>query len=184
MGTFSGLDAFNDAVTPYEARGPKANWLKINDGKTVKLRFMSEIDPDSSSYDENRGVALLALEHEAPDDYTRRALCTRDEEGRCWACEQHSVDKDAGWYVKKRAYFNVLVDDGVEPAHVAVWKMTVGPRAANTKMLLAYAAEEGGISANWWSVTRTGTFKDTTYSLIPKSKDAEPFDWSAYEPVD
>jgi hypothetical protein len=180
MGTYSGLSAFTDAVTPHE-RGPKANWLKIEDGKTTKIRFLSEIDPDSSLYDSERGIALLALEHESPDDYMRRALCTKDDEGRCWACEQHSKDRDAGWYVKRRAYFNVVKEGSSE---VFLWKMTVGPRAANTKMLLAYAGEEGGISGNWWSVTRTGTYKDTTYSLIPKAKDAEPFDWSEYTPND
>jgi hypothetical protein len=184
MGTYSGLSAFTDAVTPHDEKYVKANWAKFDAGKTVRVRFMSELDPDSKNYDEQRGTALLALEHESPSDFTRRALCTRADEGRCWACEQHAIDRDAGWYVKRRAYFNILVDNGKDDPTIGVWKMTVGPRATNTKMLLAYAAEEGGISSNWWSVTRTGTGQDTTYSLIPKAQDVEPFDWSAYEAND
>lgn len=183
MGTYTGLGAFTDAITPYETR-PKATWFTLDNGKSVGLRFLSEVDPDSRFYNPDNGLVLLATEHVSPHNFKVKASCTKEDEGRCWACEEAMRFPRTGWGVKKRAYFNVLVDNGKDAPFVAIWQMSVGPRSTNAKLIQTYASSNGGISGNEWRVTRSGTGKDTNYILIPGAADATPFDWSGYEPWD
>lgn len=183
MGTFSGLSAFSDALAPYESR-PKAKWFTLENGQSVKVRFVSEIDPDSRFYNEDRGLVLLATEHVSPNNYKIKALCTRETEGRCWACEEAARNPRTGWGVKRRAYFNVIVDDGKTDPYVAIWQLSVGPRSTNAKVLQTYASTSGGISGNPWTVTRSGTGKDTNYIMMPGIEDADTFDWGTFAPYD
>ena len=48
---------------PKGASGPKVRWLKLEDGQSVKLRFVNEVDEDSKFYDEDRGLAIVVSEH-------------------------------------------------------------------------------------------------------------------------
>jgi hypothetical protein len=183
VGTFTGLDAFAKAINPYGDR-PKAKWLKLENGQTVKIRFVSEVDPDSRYYDEERGLFLLATEHQHPDNFQVKIMCTRDTEGRCWACEQNARNPKSGWGIKRNAYFNVIVNDGKQDPYMAVWRMGVGPRSVNAKVIQQFATEEGGISCVDWRVTRNGSDKNTTYVMMPSGSPSEEFDMHGLDPFD
>jgi len=165
----------------YEGAGGKVRWLKLADGPTVKIRFIEELDEDSSNYNESRGLALVVKEHTNPKDYKRRALDTMEAEGRDWAEEMHRKDPRAGWRGRLRFYCNVLVDDGLENPYVAVWAMGVSKQSAfNT--IREYALETGSISNLTWKLKRNGQGTETSYTLIPATPDKEPHDWSKIEP--
>ncbi len=165
----------------YDSDKPKVRWLKLADGQAVKIRFIEELDEESPSYSDDRGLALVVKEHVNPKDYRRRAVDTMDEEGRDWAEEMHRKDPKAGWRGRLRFYCNVLVDDGVEEPYVAIWSMGVSKMSVfNT--IREYAIETGSISSLVWKLKRTGQGTETSYTLIPSAPDTEPFDWNNVKP--
>jgi hypothetical protein len=161
--------------------GSKVRWLKLADGQAIKIRFMEELDEDSSHYSVDRGLSLVVKEHTNPKDFRRRAVDTMDVEGRDWAEEQHRKDPKSGWKGKLRFYCNVLVDDGIEDPYVAVWSMGVG-KMSPFNTIREYALETGSISNITWKLKRSGQGMETNYTLIPSAPDAEPFDWQDFEP--
>ena len=165
----------------YDSDKPRVKWLKLADGQSVKIRFIEELDEESSNYSDGRGLALVVKEHVNPKDYRRRAVDTMDSEGRDWAEEMHRKDPKAGWRGRLRFYCNVLVDDGIEEPYVAVWSMGVSKMSVfNT--IREYAIETGSISNLVWKLKRSGQGTETSYTLIPSAPDTEPFDWSSVEP--
>jgi hypothetical protein len=167
----------------YDSDKPRVRWLKLTDGQAVKLRFVEELDEDSPSYSEGRGLSLVVKEHTNPKDYRRKAVDTMESEGRDWAEEMHRKDPKAGWRGRLRFYCNVLVDDGIEEPYVAIWSMGVSKQSAfNT--IREYALETGSISNLTWKVKRSGSGTETSYTLIPSAPDSEPFDWGTVEPFD
>ena len=186
MGIVTGLAAINKAIEPSHSNndGQKGRWLQLKDGQSVKIRFLQEIDPDSKNYLEKAGVAFIAVEHTNPKDYKRKALCTVEDQGRCFGCEQHRRDPKAGWKGKSRFYANVLVDDGAEAPYVAIFSQGAGPKSA-TPEIINYAGETGSITNLNWKLKRTGTGTDTNYSIIPlPTADAAAIDLDKYELFD
>ena len=186
MGIVTGLAALNKQmeVKTSSNDGVKGRWLQLKDGQSLKIRFMQEIDPDSPSYIEKAGLAFIAVEHTNPKDYKRKALCTIEDQGRCYGCEMHRRDPKAGWKGRSRFYANVLVDDGEEDPYVAIFSQGAGPKSA-TPEIINYAGETGSISNLNWKLKRTGTATDTNYSIIPlPTADAKPIDLEKYELFD
>jgi len=99
MGIVRGLNALNQQMEKqdFSEEGQKGTWLKINDGQSLKIRFMQEIDPNSENYNEKAGSAFIAVEHSNPADYKRKALCSIEDQGRCFGCEMHRRDPKAKW---------------------------------------------------------------------------------------
>lgn len=146
---------------------PKAVWFKIEDKESVKVRFLQELDEDSPNYNEKNGIGFLAIEHSNPGNWHRKALCTMDEEGRCYACEMHNKDWKAGWKSKTRLYVNVLVDNGKDEPFVAVLSQGNGPKSI-TPSLIEQASEIGTITDKLFKVKRSGKgISDTSYILTP-----------------
>jgi len=169
MGIIKGLTQMNKALdkpTMSSADGPKGRWLKLNDGQSVKIRFLQELDPDSDNYNPKMGSGFIAVEHTNPKDYRRKALCSIDDQGRCYGCEMHRRDMKAGWKGRSRLYINILVDDGTEEPYVAIFSQGAGPKSA-TPEVIQYAGETGSISNVVWRLKRTGEKTDTNYSIIP-----------------
>jgi len=165
----------------YDSDKPKVRWLKLADGQAVKIRFIEELDEDSPSYSDDRGLAMVVKEHVNPKDYRSRAVDTMDDEGRDWAEEMQRKDPKSGWRGRLRFYCNVLVDDGVEDPYVAIWSMGVSKMSVfNT--IREYAIETGSISGLTWKLKRAGQGTETSYTLIPSVPDSEPFDWSNVKP--
>jgi hypothetical protein len=164
-----------------ESTGIKARWLKLEDGQSVKIRFVNELDPDSPHYDEARGLAIVVSEHTNPKDYRRKAACTMDTEGRCYGCEMARREPKSGWRSRLRFYTNILVDDGMEDPYVAIWSMGVS-KAATFNTIREYALESNGITNLGWKLKRNGKGTETTYILLPTAPDTEPFNWNGIEP--
>ena len=186
MGIVTGLAALNKQMENSAPTGDsqKGRWLQLKDSQSVKIRFMQEVDPDSANYVEKAGLAFIANEHTNPKDYKRKALCSIDDQGRCFGCEQHHRDPKAGWKGKRRFYSNVLVDDSKEDAYVAIFSQGVGPKSA-TEEVIAYAGETGSITNINWKLKRTGMGMETNYSIIPlPTADAAAIDFDKYELFD
>jgi hypothetical protein len=185
MSIIKGLKEMEKAIgksRPVDGGGTKVRWLKLEDGQSVKVRFVNELDEDSPNYNEERGLAMIVKEHTNPKDYRRKAVDTMDTEGRDWAEEMHRKDPKAGWGGRFRFYVNLLVDDGIEEPYMAIWSQGVGKQSAfNT--IREYFLETGSVSNLTWKLKRQGTGTDTTYVLLPTVPDTEPFDWSPYEMI-
>ena len=187
MGIVRGLNALNQQMekSDYSGDGVKGTWLKLKDNQTVKIRFMQEIDPDSEHYVEKAGTAFIAVEHTNPDHYQRKALCSIDDQGRCFGCEQHRRDPKAKWGGKQRFYANVLVQEEGKDPYVAILSQGLGPKAI-TETVIAWAGETGSITNVTWKVKRTGSgATDTSYNAIPlPTAPADKIDYDKYELFD
>lgn len=179
MGVKRGLKDINAHIDAEEAKfnksgddSPKTKWFKIGDKETVKVLFLQELDADSENYSEKNGLGFLAVEHSNPKNFRRKAICTIDDEGVCWACEQHAKDWSAGWKQKNKLYINVLVDDNKNEPYVAILSQGVGPKSV-TPALIEYAGE-GSITDKWYKIKRTGSGQtDTSYLLMPSTASKE-----------
>ena len=183
MGIVKGLKDLNKALDKPQSTGgseSKARWVKLEDGESVKIRFLQELDPDSPEYNDKMGLGFIAVEHTNPKDYRRKALCTMEDQGKCWGCEQHRKDYKAGWKGRSRLYINVLVDDGNEEPYVAILSQGSSGKTV-TPTLIEYAGEMGSITNLMWRIKRSGTKTDTSYTIIPLAKDEEKFDASGLE---
>ena len=185
MGIMKGLKAMEKAIdhprSSTEASGMKVRWLKLEDGQSIKVRFVNELDEDSPNFNEDRDVAIVVAEHTNPKDYKRKAVCTQDTEGRCFGCEMARKEPKSGWRARLRFYTNLLVDDGIEEPYVAVWSQGVGKQSAfNT--IREYVMDTGSVRNPTWRMKRPGTGTDTTYVLLPTAPDTEPFAWEGVEP--
>ena len=187
MGIVKGLNALTEQMeskSSHSGETQKGRWLSLKDGQSLKIRFMQELDADSKNYIEKAGLAFIAVEHTNPKDYKRKALCTIEDQGRCFGCEQHRRDPKAGWKGRSRFYANVLVDDGQEDPYVAIFSQGAGPKSA-TPEIINYAGETGSISNLTWKLKRTGTATDTNYSIIPlPTADVGPIDLDKHELFD
>lgn len=183
MGLVKGLKDLNKVMDKPQAssgESTKARWVKLDDSESVKIRFLQELDPDSPHYSNKNGLGFIAVEHTNPKDYKRKALCSMEDQGKCWGCEQHRKDYKAGWKGRSRLYINVLVDDGKEAPYVAILSQGSSGKTI-TPTLIEYAGEMGSISNLMWRIKRTGTKTDTSYTIIPLAKDEANFDSSGLE---
>jgi hypothetical protein len=183
MGIVKGLKDLNKALDKPQSSGGdgnKARWVKLEDGESIKIRFLQELDPDSPSYNDKLGLGFIAVEHTNPKDYRRKALCSIDDQGKCYGCEQHRKDYKAGWKGRSRLYTNVLVDDGKEEPYVAILSQGSSGKTI-TPTVIEYAGEMGSITNLMWRIKRTGTKTDTSYTIIPLAKDETAFDYTGLE---
>lgn len=175
MGLVKGLKNIGATVDAEDAKfgdGTKLTWFKIADKQTFKVLFLQELDPDSENYSQKNDLGVLAVEHNNPQKFTKKALCTIDDEGRCWACEKHNENWKAGWKQKLKLYINVLVDNGKDEPFVAVLSQGNGPKSV-TPALIEYATDDGTITDKWFKVKRTGSGQtDTSYLLMPTTTKA------------
>lgn len=183
MGIVKGLKELNKTLDKPQSggsEGTKGRWVKLEDGESVKIRFLQELDPDSPNYNQKAGLGFIAVEHTNPKDYRRKGLCSIDDQGKCWGCEQHRKDYKAGWKARSRLYINVLVDDGKEDPYVAILSQGTSGKSI-TPTLIEYAGEMGSISNLTWRLKRSGTGTSTEYVAISLGQDKEKFDASKYE---
>ncbi len=153
------------------ANRPKADWFKWP-GKVsqAEVLFLQELDPAATGYREDRGIGFIQVEHQAPgpDGYKRRANCTIESEGECYACERHSQDYKEGWRQRTNLYINALVrfegEDKPKPVIIS--------RNANSSFVAALieeAVEENTITAVNYKITKVGE-GTTTQWLLRASK--------------
>lgn len=145
---------------------PKARYVKVDDGQSVKMTFLQEIDESSPSYNPDLGTAIFVLMHTSDVNWQKSAKCTADL-GECYGCKK-------GWKQKVLLFTNVLVDDGHEEPYVAIFNKGLG-RGSVAQSLLNMAGDDDynrSISDKKFKMTRTGQKKNTTYSLdlLPNGK--------------
>lgn len=176
MGILKGLKSINDHNQRIEDRKKEiesrvsAKWFKLEDGQSVKVRFLQELDEDAKNYSPKNGIGFIAVEHTVPKDYKRKAVCTADD-GSCFACEKAknapTKEDRSEWRQKTKLYINVLVDDGMNEPYVAVLSQGTGPKSI-TPTLIDFAIESGSVTNRIFKIKRTGAgFNDTSYSIIP-----------------
>ena len=163
----------------------KVPYLTIkNDGDSVKLRFLQELDYDADNYSEKNGIGVIAIEHAHPDNFRNSALCTMEEEGQCYACEMKADDRvewdeRKGWGQKERLYINVADEEG----NVYVLSQGTGDKSI-TPGLIEYTVDPdiGTITNRWFKVKRNGTGLKTSWTLTAlkelgsDEKDVEEFE--------
>lgn len=164
----------------FESTGQKVKWVKLADGQSAKIRFVEELDQDSAHYNEQRGLSVVIAEHTNPKDYKRKAACTQESEGRCFGCEMDRKEPKVGWRARMRFYCNVLINDGIEEAHIAVWSQGISKQSAFNN-IREYALDTGSISNLEWKLKRNGQGTETSYTLLPSKPDSEPFNWEGFE---
>ena len=70
MSVITGLKNIKSKMeSPKMDESSRARWLKVEDGQSVKIRFVNELDADSPNYDKGRGLAIVVAEHTNPRDY-------------------------------------------------------------------------------------------------------------------
>jgi hypothetical protein len=182
MGTLKGLAAIRahneqqaQIAKEREARlnSAKVEYLSLNDGQSVKARFLQEMDAEAKNYDKTRGVGVGVVEHVVFDKASRRmyrTACLMDDESRCYGCEQYRAgDKD--YAAKRNYYINVLVDamDGEAPKTMVLSR---GLGSTFFEKLLTMHDLLDTITEKNFKITRTGTSKDTKWDLQLLKEDA------------
>jgi hypothetical protein len=192
MGIVRGLKnitAYNEAEeAKFAERSNKAKWFGLKDKQAAKVIFLQEMDEDSEGFSKKNDLGFIAVEHSNPDNYQRKALCTLDEEGACWACEKNQSswqtvkDYKGGWKQKSRLYINVLVDAGTEDPYVAVLSQGTSAKAV-TPALIEQAGLLGTITDKWFQIRRNGaSFSDTSYTLTAlKEHDKNVEDYELFD---
>jgi len=170
MGVIRGLKGINEnekkQAERREAAANKVTWFKILDGQSFRIRFLQELDEDSPGYNSSNGIGFVAVEHSNPDNYMAKALCSFDDQGACYGCEQSRAGVK-GWKQKNRLYINVLVDNGKDDPFVAVLSQGMSNKSI-TPSLLSHLEDSNSITDRWWRIKRSGsTATDTAYVASP-----------------
>jgi predicted Fe-S protein YdhL (DUF1289 family) len=181
---------------------PKAqyfNWKhnKSDEKNTVYVRFLQEFDVDVDGYNETHGLPVMQVEHQAPgkQGYLRRANCTMESEGQCYACERHADDvatapvvdgkkKLKGWGPKSNFYTWALVDyqDGEGPKPV-VLSRSFNSSFVDDLIIEVESADGNKITDKMWKITKTGAKLQTTWKLR-EAKGVELYDDTDVEVLD
>lgn len=103
------------------AERPNIEWFTLKKKNPVRVRFLQELNEDARNYDSTRGKVLFLNEHTSPRTFKRRAECTMDTEGQCFACEMvkeepapivDGKEKKGAWIAKSNMYVWVATEDG------------------------------------------------------------------------
>jgi len=179
MGFLKGLAAVQTELEkrPVFEDRVKAPYVNVEDGKSVKITPLQELDEGSPNFSRKNGVGIFVVTHTNPEDFTKKAPCTIDE-GDCYGCARN-------WRQSVMMYLNVLVEDGSKDPYVAVLSKGTGKNSLG-KALLDIAADEdfnNSITDKVFKLSRSGTKKDTTYSLtaLPKPNDKNVEDYEVYD---
>lgn len=143
-------------------------FLTLKDGQSAKVRFVQEFEASNDLYDERRGTIRVVDEHTSPKDFKIRAVCTVDDEGRCWACEQQSLPEiGKKWKPRTRFYAVVRVRNEEGPDKTKILAQGFSDRNVGND-LIEFATEYGAISDRDYKISRSGSgMNDTSYSMIP-----------------
>lgn len=171
-GTLKSLDKIRAKVEEKSFSGDNESpFLTIKDKESYTIRFLQEIDDEVETYDERRGLIAVVEEHtgQGPEGYKRRAVCTADEDGRCWACEQTSLpDIGRKWKPRMRFYANVIVRDEDGDDKVKILAQGFGDKNVG-KMIIGYNDEYEGLGGQDFKISRSGSgMNDTSYMLMPR----------------
>lgn len=196
--TLAGLAQFKALKAQKKAEAearekPRANYFNWKHNKNkedkdvVYVRFLQEFDTGIPTYNEEHGLPITAVEHQAPGPkgFMRRANCTIESEGECYACERHREDKSLGWQQRTNTYIWALVDyqDGEGPQPVVISR-SFGSSFIDDLLLEVEEDPENQITDKMWKIQRTGTGKSTAWKLRKAPANVELYDDSTVEVAD
>jgi hypothetical protein len=174
MGLYTGLAKLQeiaDSATESSDRR-KFPWFGIKDKESARIKFLQEFDPDSPGYDEKYGLCGVLLEHSAPKDFKRKALCSMEDEGQCLPCELYARGIKE-WKPKMRFYANVLVIPDKGEPEVQVISQGIG-KGSIYPTLLGFYNDNGPITPHTFRISRAGSqFNNTSYTLNVNLKTVE-----------
>lgn len=162
-----GLGTLREASKP---RSGESKFLKLDDGESVTIRFLQELDEGGSQYAESRGIAYGYYEHINPDDFAQSFACTMDTEAKCAGCDL--VTSNRKWRSRGRLVSNVLVRaargaSSDEADKVKIFSTSISSKGL-TPQLVEFAEDYKSICDRDYKMTRRGTGIDTTYTLLPR----------------
>lgn len=153
---------------------PRASYFNWKNNKNkedknvVYVRFLQEFDTGVEGYREERGLPVMAVEHQAPgaQGYLRRANCTLEAEGQCYACDRHKEDRKLGWQQRRNFYIWALVDykDG-EGAQPVVISRSFNSSFVDDLVMEVEDDDANQITNKMFRITRSGAGKSTTWKL-------------------
>lgn len=189
------LKARKQAIKDREAAKDrqKASWLteilgadpkKPEKSDTVEVVFRQELDDAAPGYDPDRGKAQVVVEHFAPGDkgFLKRASCSLESEGECYACERHAQNWEEGWRQRTNFYVNVAARPLGSTEPFKPYVLSRNFNASFVDVIMAEAEDEeydNSITNNVFHVTKTGA-KNTT-AWTPKRRKTEAPDVSDLE---
>lgn len=181
MSLITGLAAIKARVEADEAKFGntdyvKAEWFKLADKKSANVQFLQTLDKSAPDYSEKNGLAVLAVEHSHPKLYRNKAICSFEEEGRCYGCEMNDRFPKTGWKQKTKLYINVLADYGDGDPKVQILSSGLGKGQVAPVLLEMIApdvVEEDDepviLTKTKFRITRSGAgLQDTSYLLTAK----------------
>lgn len=172
LGGLAAMKAAADNVGGGSDFGDESPFLTLKDGESVKIRVLQELDEAFVTYNKRRGQALAVYEHSKPNDFKKKAICTKDEEGKCYGCERYASnpqdDVIKKWKPKLRLYTNVIVrGTGDTPDKVKVLSQGFGGKSAGNA-ILEIGAEFEGVCGMDMKFSRKGSgMNDTEYTIFP-----------------
>lgn len=181
MSLITGLKNIAARIEAEEARQGsgdyvKADWFSLKDKQSATVQVLQDFDEANPGYSEKNGLAVMAVEHSHPKLFRNKALCTIDDEGRCWACEQNEQFPKTGWKQKTKIYVNVLADHGdgdpkVQILSSGLGKGQVAPVLLELMKPDADDEEPFVLTKTKLRITRSGSgLSDTAYLVTPKGK--------------
>jgi hypothetical protein len=186
---FKQFKAQKDAEREARER-PRANYFNWKNNKNkedkdiVYIRFLQEFDTEIPGFSEDRGLPVMAVEHQAPGakGFMRRANCTQESEGQCYACERHREDRSLGWQQRSNFYIWVLVDyndgEGAQPVVIA---RSFGSSFVEDLIVEVEEDAENKITDKMWKVTRSGSGKKTSWKIRKAPANIELLDDAGVE---
>lgn len=192
-----GLAAFKaekarQAAAAEERNRPRANYFNWKNNKNkedknvVYVRFLQEFDDSIGTYNADRGLPVMAVEHQAPGakGFMRRANCTLEAEGSCYACERHKEDRSLGWQQRRNFYIWALVDykDGEGPQPVVISR-SFGSPFVEDLMLEVEADDNNQITDKMFKIIKSGSGVKTSWKLR-EAKGVELLDDTDVELID
>lgn len=169
MGIITGLKALNELKErTAESSRKRADFFRLKDGESMRVRFLQELDEESPHYDPDAGTAVIIPEHTGPgkEGWKRRAQCTIAE-GACYPCERRAAGEYEDWRKARHVmYINVLENPGTDEEKVSVLGQSVFGNGI-IQTLVEYASDDemgGAITDREWKISRQGERTDTRHT--------------------
>lgn len=166
----------------------KADWFKLLDKQSASVQFLQDFDEDNPGYSEKNGLAVMAVEHSHPKLYRNKALCTFEDEGRCYGCEMNAQHPKTGWKQKTKIYVNVLADYGDGEPKVQILSSGLGKGQVAPVLFEIMKPDDDDeeplvLTQTKFKITRSGAgLSDTAYLLTQKGKaKANPEDYELFD---
>lgn len=104
------------------AARPEISWFSLKKKNPIRVQFLQELGDEARQYDSAKGSALYLVEHVSPFNFKKKALCSQDVEGRCFACEMDQEEPSRKrpdgstewhpWGQRSNMYIQLVTEDG------------------------------------------------------------------------